>query len=163
MKHTHTTASTTYTTKGWKKDHLGQFIKIIDKDTKPAFQKEIDQTLFSKKVNVEDLPKATWYYGGCDCPNDLIKYNISHIIDRLVETIEENQKLESQNKKATVNINWLEEAKDDLEKVLVIAILYNRYNTTYGDFFSGSDRDSKLVSKLKAELVDSLKRYGLDI
>lgn len=162
MKYTRTTPSTTFTLKGWKKNKDGSFYKPC-KDSKAAFQKEIDQSLFSKKVNVEDLPQATWYYGGCDCPNDLIKYSISNIIHRLVETIEENQKLESQNKKATVNINWLEEAKDDLEKVLGIAILYNRYNTTYGDFFSGSDRDSKLVSKLKTELVDSLKRYGLDI
>ena len=163
MKHIHTTPSTTYTTKGWKKDHLGQSIKIIDKDTKPAFQKEIDQTLFSNEVKVEDLPQATWFLGGCDCPNDLIKWNLAHIIGRLVKTLEEIQKLESQNKKATVNINWLEEAKDDLEKLMGIAILYNRYNTTYGDFFSGSDRDSKLVTKLKAELVDSLKRYGLKV
>ena len=162
MKYTHTTASTTYTTKGWKKSKDGSLYKPC-KDSKAAFQKEIDQTLFSKKVKVEDLPQSTWFLGGCDCPNDLIKHNISNIIYRLVQILEENQKLESQNKKATVNINWLEEAKDDLEKVLGIAILYNRYNTTYGDFFSGSDHDSKLVSKLKAELVDSLKRYGLKV
>ena len=163
MKHIHTTPSTTYTTKGWKKDHLGKAIKIVDKDTKPAFQKEIDQTLFSNEVKVEDLPQATWFLGGCDCPNDLIKWNLAHIIGRLVQTLEEIQKLESQNKKATVNINWLEEAKNDLEKLMGIAILYNRYNTTYGDFFSGSDCDSKLITKLKAELVDSLKRYGLKV
>jgi len=162
MKYIHTTASTTYTTKGWKKSKDGSLYKPC-KDSKAAYQKEIDQTLFSKKVKVEDLPQATWFLGGCDCPNDLIKHKISDIIYRLVRILEENQKLESQNKKATVNINWLEEAKDNLEKVLGIAILYNRYNTTYGDFFSGSDRDSKLISKLKTELVDSLKRYGLKV
>lgn len=162
MKYTHTTASTTYTTKGWKKSKDGSLYKPC-KDSKAAFQKEIDQTLFSKKVKVEDLPQATWFLGGCDCPNDLIKHNISNIIHRLVQTLEENQKLESQNKKATVNINWLEEAKDNLEKVLGIAILYNRYNTAYGDVLSGSEHDSKLVTELKAALVDSLKRYGLEV
>ena len=163
MKYIHTTASTTYTTKGWKKDHLGKFIKIIDKDTKPAFQKEIDQTLFSKKVNVEDLPKATWYYGGCDCPNDLIKYNISHIIRRLVETIEENQVLENQNKKATFNLNWLAEAKDELDRLMGIVVLYNRYNIECRDFSLGSPRDEKLIAETKAELIASLKRYGLKV
>lgn len=162
MKYTHTTPSTTYTTKGWKKCSDGSLYKPC-KDSKAAFQKEIDQTLFSNEVKVEDLPQATWFLGGCDCPNDLIKRNISDIIHLLVWTLEENQKLESQNKKATVNINWLEEAKDNLDRLMGIAILYNRYNTTYGDFFSGSDRDSKLVTKLKTELVDSLKQYGLKV
>ena len=162
MKYTHTTASTTYTTKGWKKCSDGSLYKPC-KDSKAAYQKEIDQTLFSNEVKVEDLPQATWFLGGCDCPNDLIKHNISNIIHRLVRTLKENQKLESQNKKATFNLNWLEEAKDNLDRLMGIVILYNRYNTTYGDFFSGSDRDSKLVTKLKAELVDSLKRYGLKV
>ena len=162
MKYTHTTASTTYTTKGWKKCSDGSLYKPC-KDSKAAFQKEIDQTLFSKKVNVEDLPQATWFLGGCDCPNDLIKYNISNIIYRLVQTLEENQKLESQNKKATVNINWLAEAKDDLDRLMGIVVLYNRYNIGCRDWCFGSLRDEKLIANLKSELVDSLKRYGLKV
>lgn len=163
MKYTHTTDSTTFTTKGWKKDRLGKLIKIIDKDTKPAFQKEIDQTLFSTEVKVEDLPQAAWFLGGCDCPNDLIKHNISWIIHRLVETIKENQVLENQNKKATFNLNWLAEAKDDLDRLMGIVVLYNRYNVECRDFSFGSPRDEKLIAETKAELVASLKRYGLKV
>lgn len=162
MKHTHTTASTTYTTKGWKKDKNGNIYKPT-KTSKTAFQKEIDQSLFSNEVKVEDLPHATWFDGNCDSPNDLIKRNISNIIYRLVKVLEENQKLESQHQKATVNINWLEEAKDNIERTMGIAILYNRYNTTYSDFLSGSNHDSNLISELKINLIDSLKRYGLKV
>lgn len=162
MKYTHTTDSTTYTTKGWKESKDGSLYKPC-KDSKAAFQKEIDQTLFSKKVKVEDLPQATWFLGGCDCPNDLIKHNISNIIHRLVETIKENQTLENQNKKATVNINWLAEAKDNLDRLMGIVVLYNRYNIGCRDFCFGSSRDEKLVAEIKAELVDSFKHYGLDV
>ena len=162
MKYTHTTASTTYTTKGWKKSKDGSLYKPC-KDSKAAYQKEIDQTLFSKEVKVEDLPQAAWFFGGCDCPNDLIKHNISNIIHRLVETIKENQVLESQNKKATFNLNWLAEAKDDLDRLMGIVVLYNRYNIECRDFSFGSPRDEKLITETKAELVASLKRYGLKV
>lgn len=163
MKYTHKTDSTTYTTKGWKKDHLGKLIKIIDKDTRPAFQKEIDQTLFSNEVKVDDLPQATWFLGGCDCPNDLIKCNISNIIHCLVETIKENQALENKNKKATFNLNWLAEARDDLDRLMGIIVLYNRYNIECRDFSLGRSRDEKLIAEIKAELIASLKRYGLKV
>ena len=162
MKYTHTTDSTTYTTKGWKESKDGSLYKPC-KDSKAAFQKEIDQTLFSKKVKVEDLPQAAWFFGGCDCPNDLIKHNISNIIHRLVETIKENQTLENQNKKATFNLNWLAEAKDDLECLMGIVVLYKRYNIECRDFSFGSPRDEKLIAETKAELVASLKRYGLKV
>jgi hypothetical protein len=163
MKHTKTTDSTTFTTKGWKKDHLGKLVKIIDKDTRPAFQKEIDQTLFSNEVKVDDLPQATWFLGGCDCPNDLIRCNISNIIHRLVETIRENQLLENQNKKATFNLNWLAEAKDELDRLMGIVVLYKRYNIECRDFSLGRPRDEKLIAETKTELVASLKRYGLKV
>ena len=162
MKCTRTTASTTFTLKGWKKSKDGSLYKPC-KDSKAAYQREIDQTLFSKKVKVEDLPQATWFLGGCDCPNDLIKHNISNIICRLVETIEENQVLESQNKKATFNLNWLADAKDDLDRLMGIVVLYNRYNIGCRDFSFGAPRDEKLIAKVKAELVDSLKRFGLKV
>lgn len=162
MKYTHTTPSTTYTTKGWKKSKDGSLYKPW-KDSKAAFQKEIDQTLFSNKVKVEDLPQATWFLVGCDCPNDFIKHTISNIIHRLVETIKENQLLESQNKKATFNLNWLAEAKEDLYHLMGIIVLYNRYNIKCRDFSSGRIRDEKLIAKIKADLVASLKRYGLKV
>lgn len=162
MKYTHTTPSTTYTTKGWKKSKDGSLYKPC-KDSKAAYQKEIDQTLFSNEVKVEDLPQAAWFFGGCDCPNDLIKHNISYIIHRLVETIKENQVLENQNKKATFNLNWLAEAKDDLERLMGIVVLYNRYNVECRDFSFGRPRDEKLIAETKAELVASLKRYGLEV
>lgn len=162
MKHIHKTDSTTFTTKGWKESKNGSLYKPC-KDTKAAFQKEIDQTLFSKKVNVEDLPKATWFNGGLDCPNDLIKFEISNIIHRLVETIEENQALESKNKKATFNLNWLAEAKENLYRLMGIVVLYNRYNIECRDFSLGRPRDEKLIAETKAELIASLKRYGLEV
>lgn len=162
MKYTHTTDSTTYTTKGWKKCSDGSLYKPC-KDSKAAYQKEIDQSLFSKKVKVEDLPQAAWFLGGCDCPNDLIKHNISWIIHCLVETLKENQTLENQNKKATFNLNWLAEAKDDLDRLMGIVVLYNRYNVECRDFSFGRPRDEKLIAETKAELVASLKRYGLKV
>lgn len=162
MKYTHTTASTTYTTKGWKKSKDGSLYKPC-KDSKAAYQKEIDQTLFSNEVKVEDLPQAAWFLGGCDCPNDLIKHITSNIIYRLVRTLEENEKLESQNKKATFNLNWLAEAKDELDRLMGIVVLYNRYNVECRDFSFGSPRDEKLIAETKAELVASLKRYGLKV
>lgn len=162
MKYTHKTDSTTFTTKGWKESKDGSLYKPC-KDSKAAFQKEIDQSLFSKKVKVEDLPQAAWFDGGLDCPNDLIKFGISNIIHRLVETIKENQTLESQNKKATFNLNWLAEAKDDLDRLMGIVVLYNRYNIECRDFSLGSTRDEKLIAETKAELVASLKRYGLKV
>ena len=162
MKYTHTTASTTYTTKGWKKSSDGSLYKPC-KDFKAAFQKEIDQTLFSNEIKVEDLPQVAWFLGGCDCPNDLIKHNISNIIRRLVETLEENQNLENQSKKATFNLNWLAEAKDALACLMGIVVLYNRYNIGCRDFSFGSPRDEKLIAETKAELVASLERYGLKV
>lgn len=162
MKFTHTTASTTYTTKGWKKSKDGSLYKPC-KDSKAAYQKEIDQSLFSNEVKVEDLPQAAWFLGGCDCPNDLIKQIISNIIYRLVRTLEENEKLESQNKKATFNLNWLAEAKDELDRLMGIVVLYNRYNVECRDFSFGSLRDEKLIAETKAELIASLKRYGLKV
>lgn len=162
MKYTHKTDSTTFTTKGWKKCFDGSLYKPC-KDSKASFQKEIDQTLFSKKVKVEDLPKATWFDGGLDCPNDLIKFDISNIIHRLVETIKENQVLENKNKKATFNLNWLAEARDNLDRLMGIVVLYNRYNIDCRDFSLGRSRDEKLVAETKSNLVASLKNYGLEV
>lgn len=162
MKHTYTTPSTTFTTKGWKKDKNGMVYKA-SKNTKPNFQKEIDQTLFSKEVKLEDLPKDTWFYGACDCPNDLIKTNINSAINRLVKTLDNAQHREANNTRVTFDINLINEAIDTLKRTLGIAILYNRYDVKNGDIFSGSLKDSKLVSALKTELVESLANYGVNV
>ena len=81
----------------------------------------------------------------------------------MVETIKENQVLESQNKKATFNLNWLAEAKDELDRLMGIVVLYNRYNVKCSDFSLGCSRDEKLIAETKAELIASLKRYGLKV
>lgn len=134
------------------------------KDSKAACQKETDQSLFSKKVKAEDLPpQAAWFLGGCGCPNDLIKRSISWIIHRLVETLKENQTLENQSKKAAFNLSWLAEAKDDLDRLMGTAVLCNRCNAGCRNFSSGRPWDEKLTAETKAELVVSLKRYGLEV
>lgn len=162
MKYTYTTPSTTFTTKGWKKDSNGMIYKS-NKDTKPNFQKEIDQTLFSKEMKVEDLPKDTWFYGACDCPCDLIKTNINSAIRRLVHVLDDAQHCEATNTRVTFDINFINEVIDELKNTLGIAILYNRYNTKHSDFLNGSLEGSKLVSALKTELIESLANYGVSV
>lgn len=162
MKHVYTTPSTTFTTKGWKKDMNGMIYKS-NKDTKPNFQKEIDQTLFSKEMKVEDLPKDTWFYGACDCPCDLIKTKINSAIRRLVYVLDDAQQCEATNTRVTFDINFINEVIDELKNTLGIAILYNRYNTKHSDFLNGSLEGSKLVSALKTELIESLANYGVNV
>lgn len=162
MKHVYTTPSTTFTTNGWKKDMNGMIYKS-NKDTKPNFQKEIDQTLFSKEMKVEDLPKDAWFYGACDCPCDLIKTKINSAIRRLVHVLDDAQQCEATNTRVTFDINFINEVIDELKNTLGIAILYNRYNTKHSDVLNGSLEGSKLVSALKTELIESLANYGINV
>ena len=124
MKYTQTTDSTTFTTKGWDKGEDGRFYKNFEKDVKPAFMKEVDQTLFSKEV--KDL---TGNFSE-PCPNDYIKWLLATQIHYLVEVIKENESLEASKKKATFDLTILQNIKLRIEDCINYAILFNRYHNT---------------------------------
>lgn len=125
MKRTETTASTTFTTNGWKEGKDGQLYKEFGKNVKPAFMKEVDQTLFSKEV--KDLPPCFWQMPE-QCPNDYIKWLLATQIHYLVDVIEDNEKLESSKKKATFDISRLTNIKNRIEDCINYAILFKRYH-----------------------------------
>lgn len=150
MKCTHTTASTTFTTN----DSAYNYKHEVEAKKK-AVEKELDQTLFAKKVTVEDLPQAAV----SSRPKDLIKFTICRAIDRLVDVLETAENLGNNHKKLTFDLNLLEEAKTHVDRAMGLAVLYKRYSTDHGDFFMGSSRGSKLVDKVRTELIRSLSEY----
>lgn len=146
MKKTYTTASTTFTVNRNNNE-------FDPKKQQKAFEKEIDQTLFSKPISVKDLP---WVLVSSD-PKGLIKFNIDNTISRLVKTLEKAEKLEHNGKKATFDIDTLAEAKSCLERVMLLAILYKRYHRKpYADI-----SNPKLIDKVHSELLRFIDNYHL--
>ena len=143
-KRVETTALTILITKGWKKNKDGHLYRDhFREDIKPAFIKEIDQSLFSNKV--KDLPYCFWQMPET-CPNDLIKWLLAIQIRNLVEVIDENQALESSKKKATFDIVKLHQVIHQVEKCIDYAVLFKRYNKDY-------EKEPELL-KLKQKVVN---------
>lgn len=145
MKMTETTASTTFTTNGWKKTKDGHFYKDHRKNVKSAFMKEVDQSLFSKEV--KDLPYCFWQMSE-HCPNDYIKWLLATQIRNLVDILNENDNLEASKKKATFDLRRLVNINRRIEDCINYAVLFKRYHNA----------DESELSNLKqkvANLVES--------
>lgn len=165
MKYAQKTRQTSYTTKGWKEDKKtgNVFMPFTKNDHSKAFQRELDQSLFpAREVSVKELPDATWKSGGSSCPTDLIKSQIATTIAQLCDVLNWAEEKESKGKRVDFELNVLNEAHENLAKIMDLTVLYKRYSLEYGDFFS--DRDgTKIIPSIREDLVNSLRRSGLEV
>lgn len=145
MKRTETTASTTFSTKGWEKAKDGKLYKVFGKNVKPAFMKEVDQSLFSKEV--KDLPYCFWQMPE-HCPNDYIKWLLATQIRNLVDILNENDNLEASKKKATFDLRRLVNINRRIEDCINYAVLFKRYH-------NADETELSNLKKKVANLVES--------